>query len=360
MDMTGQWIDFAAVKAAVGMEGLLVWYGVKLRRGVGMYLRGRCPLAQHSSPESSESFIVNTCKNVWVCHSQSCVAARGGQAGGNVLDFVAIMEHCSIVEAARRLSVRFGVAGRTRRSVEGTGFKKNEAGSSSPVSVSAPTQNAPLHFVLCPLDSRHPYLQQRGIERQTAEYFQAGFYSATGLMEGRVAIPIHNRQGQLVAYAGRAIGQTEPRYRFPSGFQKSLELFNLHRALWGGTRQVVVVEGFFDCMRVHQAGFPEVVALMGSVLSETQQKLLLDHFGELVLMMDGDETGRRASRRIAAQLRGRIPLRIVEVPDDRQPDQLNGTEIRRLLESSGAAALPIRGDEPRAPHRRTVMVERSL
>jgi DNA primase len=122
----------------------------------------------------------------------------------------------------------------------------------------------------------------------------------------------------------------------------------------------VLVEGFFDCMHLHQAGFSKVVALMGSVLSETQRKLLLDHFGELVLMMDGDETGRRASRRIAAQLDGRIPLRIVEVPYDRQPDQLNGTEIRRLLESSGAAALPIWGAEPGAPHRRTVTVERSL
>jgi hypothetical protein len=137
-----------------------------------------------------------------------------------------------------------------------------------------------------------------GSSGRTADYFQAGFYSATGLMQGRVVIAIHNRQGQLVAYAGRATGQAEPRYRFPPGFQKSLELFNLHRTLQGGTRQVVVVEGFFDCMHLHQAGFSEAVALMGSVLSETQQKLLLDHFGELVLMMDGDETGRRASRRI--------------------------------------------------------------
>ncbi len=360
MDPRGEWIDFRAAKEAVAIERLLDGYGMKLRARVGAHLRGRCPLPQHSSWESGESFIVNTHKNVWICHSQSCVAARGGQAGGNVLDFVAVMEHCSLAEAARRLRIRFGAGGRMGRGLEGTGFKKNEGGSASPLSISAGTQNAPLRFVLCPLDSRHSYLQQRGIERQTAEYFQVGFYSATGLMQGRVAIPIHNRQGQLVAYAGRAIGQTEPRYRFPPGLRKSLELFNLHRALQGGTRQVVVVEGFFDCMHLHQAGFSEVVALMGSVLSETQQKLLLDHFGELVLMMDGDETGRRASRRIAAQLDGRIALRIVEVPAGRQPDQLNGTEIRRLLESSGAAALPIWGAEPSAPHRRSVTVERSL
>jgi DNA primase len=358
MDPRGEWIDFRAAKEAVGIERLLDGYGVKLRRRVGAHLRGRCPLPQHSSWESGESFIVSTHKNVWICHSQSCVAARGGQAGGNVLDLVAVMENCSIADAARRLSVRFGTGGRMRRSLEDTGFKKNEAGSCSLLSVSSGTPNAPLRFVLCPLDSRHPYLQQRGIERQTAEYFQVGFYSTTGLLEGRVAIPVHNRQGQLVAYAGRVIEQTEPRYRFPPGFQKSLELFNLHRALRSGARQVVVVEGFFDCMNLHQAGFSGVVALMGSALSEAQQKLLLDHFGELVLMMDGDETGRRASRRIAAQLGARIPVRLVEVPAGRQPDQLNAPEIRRLLENSG---MPLQmGAEPNAPDRRTAMVERGL
>jgi DNA primase len=133
--------------------------------------------------------------------------------------------------------------------------------------------------------------------------------------------------------AGRS-GRRSRATDFRPAFRKSLELFNLHRALRSGARQVVVVEGFFDCMNLHQAGFPEVVALMGSVLSGAQQKSLLDHFGELVLMMDGDETGRRAGRRIAAQLGDRIPLRVVEVPAGRQPDQLNVTEIRRLLEGS--------------------------
>jgi len=124
MGQQGAWIDFAAVKAAVGIETLLDWYGVTLRR-VGVYVRGGCPFTQHSSRESRESFIVNTRQNVWVCHSQSCVAARGGRAGGNVLDFVAVMEHCSLAEAARRLSVRWGADGRMGRGLEGTGFKKN-------------------------------------------------------------------------------------------------------------------------------------------------------------------------------------------------------------------------------------------
>jgi DNA primase len=54
----------------------------------------------------------------------------------------------------------------------------------------------------------------------------------------------------------------------------------------------IVVEGFFDCLRVHQAGYHNVVALMGVTLSEVQQQLLPARFPKLVLMLDGDEAGR--------------------------------------------------------------------
>ena len=73
-------------------------------------------------------------------------------------------------------------------------------------------------------------------------------------MQNRIVIPIHNADGLLVAYAGRAIDGSEPRYKFPAGFRKSLELFNLHRV--GREASVVLVEGLFDCMKVSQAGYP--------------------------------------------------------------------------------------------------------
>jgi DNA primase len=66
----------------------------------------------------------------------------------------------------------------------------------------------------------------------------------------------------LTGYAGRAIDGQEPKYRFPRGFRKSLVLFNLHRVLKTGVRTVIVVEGFFDALAVHQTGYPAIVALM--------------------------------------------------------------------------------------------------
>jgi hypothetical protein len=70
----------------------------------------------------------------------------------------------------------------------------------------------------------------------------------------------HDEHGFLVAYAGRSIDGTEPKYRFPARFRKSVVLFNLHRAVGCGD-SVIVVEGFFDAVNVHQAGLPCVVAL---------------------------------------------------------------------------------------------------
>ena len=72
------------------------------------------------------------------------------------------------------------------------------------------------------------------------------------------------------------------------------ELYNLHRAIATGERGYVV-EGFFDCMKVHQAGFPFVVALMGCSMSEEQERLLVAHAEMVLLMLDGDEAGRQGN-----------------------------------------------------------------
>jgi DNA primase len=152
-------------------------------------------------------------------------------------------------------------------------------------------------------------------------------------MAGRIVIPIHNAEGELVAYAGRALDpETEPRYKLPAGFNKSLELFNLHRAAQADSRGVViVVEGFFDAMKVHQADFPAVVALMGSSLSDAQAELL-GAFDRVLLMLDGNEAGVDAAPKIAAQLARRLLVRIADVPDGTQPDQLSTEEIRAVLD----------------------------
>jgi DNA primase len=183
----------------------------------------------------------------------------------------------------------------------------------------------------------HPYLEQRGIRRQTASWFGAGYYGGSGFLRGRMVFPIHDERGELVAYAGRTMDGREPRYLFPPGFRKSQVVFNLHRAVESAAGQggvAIVVEGFFDCLKVHQAGYGNVMALLGASVSERQSKLLHTYFRELVVMLDGDDVGRRGSRALAA----RWPdAHIAWVPAGRQPDQLSSQEIERILRRASGA-----------------------
>ena len=155
-------------------------------------------------------------------------------------------------------------------------------------------------------------------------------YHGTGFLAGRCVIPIRDEKSQLVAYAGRAVNGEEPKYRFPAGFRKSQLLFNLDRAMQTGGRHVIVVEGFFDALKVHQAGHP-VVALMGASCSQRQSELLISHFAGATLMLDGDETGRGAAEFIVQLLIAKLPIHKVELQNHIQPDQLSSAEINLLV-----------------------------
>jgi DNA primase len=320
-----RWVDFREIRQGLSIEQVLTGYCVLLKRAGLHQLRGPCPLPTHSSEGSRESFCVDTAKNVWACHSASCCEARHGRVGGNVLDLVAWLEGCSIRQAALRLQDEW----------RGAGMPVGEPKRASKGS-RGPDRPHPLSFSL--RLGWHPYLEERAVDPATAAWFGVGYYAGCGFLQNRIVFPIHDPEGQLVAYAGRSPDDGEPRYLFPPGFPKSQVVFNLHRAVWESARWAPVVEGFFDCLRVHQAGYRNVVALLGVSLSEGQEKLLLERFPQLVLMLDGDEAGQRASRQLAARLHGRVSLSIVKVPSGRQPDQLSDEEIGRMVSRASDAA----------------------
>jgi DNA primase len=340
------WIDFSAVKKTVSIEMVLAHYNIRLRKVNEVSLRGQCPLPTHDSQKGSPSFAVNLSKNAWACLSQSCIKGRHGKRGGNQLDLVSCMEGCSVRDAALKLADWFNVLS------EG-------GGASSPAKVCAPnasttqrvagrkfekevthaavgsTENKPLGFALRHIDHSHPYLTARGITPEIAAHFGSGFFGGKGSMHGRIVIPIHNRAGELVAYAGRSIDESEPKYKLPAGFHKALEIFNLHRVLVENPEQrkpVIVVEGVFGALKIHQAGYSRVVALMGSSLSDAQERMLAG-FSHVVLIFDGDEAGREATRQIAARLARRTFVKVMNLPDGVQPDKLSSEDIRSILGS---------------------------
>jgi DNA primase len=313
--MMPEWVSFAEVRAAVSMRLVLEDYGVleKLRRSGREQYRGRCPIHQG---EGRDAFHAHLGKNVFHCFACG--------TGGNVLDLVAELEQCSVREAALRLQRRYvagGWAPVPRQSEPREGKLVTEKREGNPV----------LPFSLRGLVADHPYVANRGLSPETASQFQIGYHAGTGIMTGRLAIPIHDQHGRLVAYCGRSVAAEPPRYKFPAGFRKSAVLFNYHRAAAGTDRRVVVVEGFFDCMRVHQAGFFSAVALMGAALSQQQADLLVGRFAEIVLMLDGDPAGQAGARTAAASLAARCSVRQVTLAPGRQPDQMSDEEIRQVL-----------------------------
>jgi len=84
-------------------------------------------------------------------------------------------------------------------------------------------------------------------------------------------------------------------------------------------------------MRLYEAGYRRVVALMGSSLSQAQEELLTKHFESVIVMLDGDEAGQRASEQCLLRLGKRVCIRAISLPEGRQPDQLSPEEIQKLV-----------------------------
>jgi DNA primase len=306
-----QEVNFAAVKQGVAMEAVLRHYQVDdLQGGRGGRYRGRCPIHRG---EGRDAFHVDVRRKIFHCFSCG--------AGGNVLDLVALLNQCTLREAALQLKDWFPGAATggeqpTRQRVREGNISVNPA----------------LKFRLGGVDGGHAYVTARAIKPSTASEFGVGYYRGAGILSGRVVIPIHDEHGQLVAYAGRSVDGREPRYRFPAGFGKSQVLFNYHRAAATAGDTVVVVEGFFDCLRIRQAGWESVVALLGTELYQHPAELLRARFGRVLLMLDGDEAGRLGRERVAARLRNGCEVGVIQLPEGEQPDHLPEGELRRLME----------------------------
>lgn len=320
------WIDFRQLKERVAIRDVLDHYGMLggLRdRGHGQ-LSGPCPL--HSG-DNRNAFHVNTDKNVWHCFT-SC-------GGGNILDLVMKVEGCSIREAGQKLTEWFDIKSTPPpRTLKGREAAAKAVRPSSRRNSLPPAATIPPLLPLKTLDPAHPYLAERGLSRATVDRFGIG-YCSRGIMRGRIAIPIHTQEGELVAYAGRAVAPTlaaeAGKYKFPTGFEKRYVVWNLNRATICADRGLIVCEGYFGAMRVDQAGFPSVVALMGSSLSEEQEALLVAATDRLALMFDGDEAGVAALRSVYARLRGRMYLREIHLEQGEQPDNLPDERLQTLL-----------------------------
>jgi DNA primase len=153
-----------------------------------------------------------------------------------------------------------------------------------------------LHADLYGYKSARDYIESRGINKDSADYFKLGYSNAMNM----VVTPVHSPDGVPIGIVGRSIEGKS--FKNSTNLPKSKTLFNVHRAKKIGD-QVIIVESNFDAIRIHQAGFPNVVATLGGFLSPDQQKILNRYFNKIVIMTDADNAGRELGLSIANKLR---------------------------------------------------------
>jgi len=227
------------------------------------------------------------------------------------------------------------------------------------------------------LEKKHAFLKQRGFDRELLNGFGIGYEPrSNAMMTGRICFPIHNAKGELVAYSGRwageevdaagnfidSKGRVQERYKLPNGFKKQLELYNLHRVLSQYPKRkqrrkvfLVVVEGFWSVLRLHsltrsnkgkQNGNIPVVALMGCSISPQQIALLREYgFSRIVLMLDGDDEGKAASKKIIPKLAKHFFVKDANLPDGAKPDTVDEKFLLGFVQST-----PKQKPEPKHLH----------
>ena len=282
----------------------------------GRSYKALCPFHNEKTP----SFVVSPERQSWRCFG-ACAA------GGDVISFVMRREKLEFGEALRLLADRAGIAISDRR----------DSAKLDAVSRANQTAAAFYQDVLGLDEGRAAgkYLAGRGLDEQTVRSFGLGLSPRSrddlrsylemhgvnlegavdaglltrledgGLRDffwGRLMFPIADRQGRVVGFGARALDDSTPKYintaRSPV-FDKSAMLYALHMAApWiREARKAVIVEGYMDVIAAHQHGFRNVVASMGTALTERQVERLKSMATDFVLALDPDTAGQEATLR---------------------------------------------------------------
>jgi DNA primase len=355
--MPDDWVE--RVRAASDIVEV-VGQTVQLRR-VGRNWTGLCPFHQEKSP----SFSVNADRQFYHCF--------GCKAGGDVFRFVQETEKVEFLEAVELLSRRAGIPVPERRA--------GERAVRAPL-LEALEQAATAYeqWLGDPTRGRaaRDYLASRGIAAETVRAFRLGLAPEgwthladrlgprvgedvlvqAGLAmrrEGRAGVydrfrdrlmvPLIAPGAAVVGFGARALGDEPPKYlNSPETpvYHKGAFLFALDAARRSADEagEVVVVEGYFDAIALHQAGLRHTVATSGTALTADQARLLRRAAPRVALTFDGDEAGREAMMRSLAVLLGEgLEVEVVDLPLGEDPDTVvrsGGLDAWRALRARAA------------------------
>lgn len=243
-----------------------------------------CPF--HSN-RHTPSFSVSKEKGAYICFNPAC-----GEAG-TLIELVKKVMHKNEYEAIRYISAKESESIENFDDVLATMFEEKPTFEE----FSQETLDK-LYNNLGLSESARQYLNSRGINEQSMHDFKLGYSDNMNM----VITPVHSPDGTPLGLVGRSIEGKA--FKNSTNLPKSKTLFNLHRAKRIGSH-VIVVESNFDAIRIHQAGFPNVVATLGGFLSKEQHHLLNRYFNRITIMTDADEAGRELGMSIANKLRNK-------------------------------------------------------
>jgi len=323
--------NISEVKERVDIVALISEY-VQLQKA-GKNYKGLCPF--HS--EKHGSFFVFPDRQTW-----HCFGACG--TGGDIFSFIMKKENVDFGEALRMLADRAGVQLEKPRPSEAPHDEEKDR-------LLALIDLASTQFRETLLNGEsaeraREYLTSRKIDfvGPTGEAFRLGYAPSgwtdtrdrllargyaeqelidTGLVvekdgggtydrfRDRVIFPVFNSKGVVIGFGGRAIGDMQPKYmNSPQSrmFDKGAELYGMHRARSAARRadRIVLVEGYMDVLQSHQHGWDNVVAPMGTSLTERQAALLSRVTKNVYLALDADEAGRAAAMKTIRETTGRF------------------------------------------------------
>ena len=302
-----------------------------------------CPLPGHK--EKTPSFTLDDHLGLFHCF--------GCGRGGDIFKFYMLMENFTFGEALEFLARKHGIP---------LVRKAPRPGEISKVTLEDILTAVAGHYRKCLQNEPNPgadYLTRRKLDRGLWELWELGWapegfdtlrrvfgskFSAGDLVQagvqiqgqqgaydrfrGRLIFPIRDGLGHLVGMAGRALGDEVPKYtNTPEtvAFKKGTLLYGLDRARKeaGSRGYLIVVEGYFDCIRLHEAGFPTAVATMGTALTGSHGKLVKKTVPRLVLCFDGDDAGQKAASAASKTLLPfGLEVDLIFLPKGEDPDSL--------------------------------------
>ena len=191
------------------------------------------------------------------------------------------------------------------------------------------------------------YMHKKGFtDQELAQGFLCGISQKNGraydYFRNRVMFPIIDTAGNVIAFGGRVMDDSKPKYLNSSdtpAFQKRKNLFALNFAKNYSTERLILCEGYMDVISLHAYGFENAVATLGTAITPEQARLMTKYTKQVVICYDADEAGQRAAIK-AMEVLGQVGMdvRVLHVTDAKDPDEFlrkfGDARFRRLVEGS--------------------------